>query len=113
MIRHRLLLAAALAAALSAAACAQPNAPTGNYGSVAGVVSSSAGPIAGARVCVAVVDCAVTASDGTYKIATVPADPAGVTETVTATASGYQDFSGQVHITAGQQTPFNITLIHV
>lgn len=112
-MRHLLLFAAALAAALSTAACAQPNNPTGDYGSVAGVVSSSAGPIAGSRVCAALVVCSVTASDGTYKIATVPADPAGVTETITASASGYQDFSGQVHITAGQQTPFNITMIHV
>jgi hypothetical protein len=76
------------------------------------VVSSSSGPIAGAQVCIAVVECATTASDGTYKISTVPGDPAGINETITATANGYQSFTGQVHISQGMQTPFNITLVH-
>lgn len=112
MTRQRVLLAAACAAALSAAACGPQPTTTGDYGSVAGVVSSSAGPIAGAQVCVAVVDCVTTAADGTYKIATVPGDPTGVMETITATANGYQNYSAQVHITSGQQAPFNITMVH-
>jgi len=110
---RRSLLVAVCAAAISLAGCPNPAAPTGDYGSVAGVVSASTGPLAGVKVCVAVVDCTVSAADGTFKISTVPADPTGVNETVTATATGYQDFSGQVHITAGQQTPFNITMVHV
>jgi hypothetical protein len=111
---RRSLLVAVCAATISLTGCPNPAAPTGDYGSIAGVVSSSAGPIVGAKVCIAVVECSPpTAADGTYKISTVPADPTGVNETVTATATGYQDFSGQVHITAGQQTPFNITIVHV
>jgi predicted small secreted protein len=113
MMRNRLLMTAVIVAASLVAACGQPPTVQGDYGSLAGVVSASTGPIAGAQVCVAVVDCATTAADGTYKISTVPGDPTGVMETVTATASGYQPFSTQVHIMAGQQTPLNITLVHV
>jgi len=98
---------------LACAGCTQPQGPTGDYGSVAGVVSSSSGPIASAKVCIDFVDCQTTASNGSYTISTVPGDPPGVTETITATAANYQDYSAQVHVTAGQQTPFNITMVHV
>jgi hypothetical protein len=87
--------------------------PVGDHGTVQGVVSSSSGPIAGAQVCIDVSLCATSASDGTYKITNVPADPAGTNEPITATASGYQNFSGQVHVVAGTTpTPFNITMTH-
>jgi hypothetical protein len=112
MTRSALVFATASIAALALAACGPPT-TQGDYGAIAGVVSSSAGPVAGAQVCVAVVDCATSAADGTYKISTVPGDPTGVMETVTANATGYQPFSTQVHIASGQQTPLNITLVHV
>lgn len=96
---------------IAAAGCANPAQPQGDYGSVAGVVTASGGPpIAGASVCIFVVECVTTAADGTYKISTVPADPAGTNETITASATGYANASQQVHITAGQQTPANFTL---
>ncbi|HME81299.1 MAG TPA: carboxypeptidase-like regulatory domain-containing protein [Candidatus Eremiobacteraceae bacterium] len=112
MTRNASMLATASVTALLLGACTNPT-TQGDYGALAGVVSSSAGPVAGAQVCVAVVDCATTAADGTYKISTVPGDPTGVMETVTASATGYQPFTTQVHITSGQQTPLNITLVHV
>ncbi|MBV8170759.1 MAG: carboxypeptidase regulatory-like domain-containing protein [Candidatus Eremiobacteraeota bacterium] len=111
MSRTQLLVTVALAA-LIASGCGNPsNNPVGDYGSVAGVVSSASGPVSGAQVCIDTI-CQTTAADGTYKIQTVPADPPGLNETITVVASGYQNFSGQVHVTAGQQTPFNITLNH-
>lgn len=107
---------AMLAALASAAACTNPNAqnPQGDYGTVQGVVSSSAGPIAGVIVCIDVSVCSTpTGADGTYKITNVPADPAGAMEPITANAAGYVPYSGQVHVTAGTTpTPFNITMTH-
>lgn len=113
MFGTRFALITTLAAVLCATACANPSGPAGNYGSVAGIVSSSTNqPIAGAQVCIFVVECVFTAADGSYKITTVPSDPAGVMETVTASATGYTSASQQVHIAAGQQTPANFTLTH-
>src|SRR5215469_5364652 len=60
----------------------QMNNPVGDYGIVSGVVSSSSGPVSGAQVCIDAI-CQTTAADGTYKLQTVPADPPGLTETVT------------------------------
>ena len=99
---------------LAIAGCGQQNGPAGDYGSVQGVVSDSRtnAPIAGAQVCIFVVECQATAADGTYKISTVPSDPAGVLETVTASASGYVSGSQQVHISSGQATPANFSLVH-
>ncbi|HLN46932.1 MAG TPA: carboxypeptidase-like regulatory domain-containing protein [Magnetospirillaceae bacterium] len=112
MTRSGPILVMASMMALAVVGCGNPT-TQGDYGALAGVVSSSAGPVAGAQVCVAVVDCATSAADGTYKITTVPGDPTGVMETVTVSATGYQPFSTQVHIASGQQTPLNITLVHV
>jgi hypothetical protein len=67
----------------------------------------------GAQVCIDVSVCATSGSDGTYRISDVPADPAGALEPITATATGFVPFSGQVHVTAGAApTPFNITMTH-
>jgi hypothetical protein len=104
-----------LAAIACTTACGNPNQqnPQGDYGSVQGIVSSSAGPIAGAQVCIDVSLCATSGADGSYKIPNVPADPAGAMEPILVTATGYQTFSGQVHVTAGTTpTPFNVTLTH-
>ena len=108
------MFAAVLAAVVCMAACNnQQTNPQGNYGTVQGIVTSSAGPIAGAQVCIDVSLCANSAADGSYKISTIPADPVGTNEPITATAAGYQNFSGQVHVTAGTTpTPYNITMIH-
>jgi hypothetical protein len=107
-----LVIISAIGAALALTGCPGQNAPQGSYGSVAGVVSSSAGPIAGASVCIFVVECVTTAADGSYKLSTVPADPAGINETITASAANYTSASQQVHIAIGQQTPANFTLVH-
>lgn len=111
----RWILVAVLATIACTTACTNPNQnPQGDYGTVQGIVSSSAGPIAGAKVCIDVSVCSVpTGADGSYKISDVPADPAGAMEPITATATGYITFSGQVHVTAGTTpTPFNITMTH-
>ncbi len=107
-----LVIISTIGAALTLAGCPGQNAPQGDYGSVAGVVSSSSGPIAGASVCIFVVECVTTAADGSYKITTVPSDPTGVNETITASAANYTSASQQVHIAVGQQTPANFTLVH-
>jgi len=116
MCGSRWKLAALFAALASTAACSTQNQnnPQGDYGTVQGVVSSSAGPIAGATVCIDVSVCSVpTGADGTYRISNVPADPAGAMEPITANAAGYVPYSGQVHVTAGTTpTPFNITMTH-
>ena len=114
IVRGSRLLFVGMFAAVMCTACGnQMQNPVGDYGTVQGVVSSSAGPIAGAQVCIDVSLCATSGSDGSYKIVEVPGDPAGGTEPVTATATGYQNFSGQVHVTAGTTpTPFNITMVH-
>jgi hypothetical protein len=104
-----------LFAALACAACGNqnPDNPQGDYGTVQGVVSSNAGPIAGAQVCIDVSVCAAAGADGSYRISNVPADPAGAMEPITATATGFAPFSGQVHVTAGTTpTPYNITMTH-
>jgi hypothetical protein len=112
MFRTTFATAALALIALFATGCNnQMNNPVGDYGIVSGVVASSSGPVSGAQVCIDAI-CQTTAADGTYKLQTVPADPAGLTETITVVATGYQNFSGQVHVTAGQQTPFNVTLVH-
>ena len=110
----RVVFVGVLAALIGAAGCGnQMQNPSGNYGTVQGVVSSSSGPVAGAQVCIDVSICATSASDGTYKITNVPSDPVGTNEPITATASGYQNFSGQVHVVAGATpTPYNITMTH-
>jgi Carboxypeptidase regulatory-like domain len=114
MSGSRWIFAGVLTAVVGLAACTNPQQnPQGDYGTVQGIVSSSAGPIAGAQVCIDVTLCATSAADGSYKIVNVPGDPAGGTEPVTATAAGYQNFSGQVHINQGTTpTPYNITMIH-
>jgi hypothetical protein len=113
-MQRNLFAIAGIAALLALAGCTNPNGPTGDYGSVAGMVTDArtGTPIASAQVCIFVVDCQTTAADGTYKISTVPSDPAGVLETITASASGYTSASQQVHITSGQQTPANFALNH-
>jgi hypothetical protein len=111
----RLTLIAMSAAIACTAACTNQNQnPVGDYGTVQGIVSSSSGPITGAQVCIDVSVCSVpTGADGSYRIINVPADPAGASEPITATAAGYAQFSGQVHVVAGTTpTPFNITMTH-
>ena len=115
MRAHTLIAVAALAAIAVTTACGMQNQgnPQGDYGTVQGIVSSSAGPIAGAQVCIDVSVCATSGADGSYKISNVPSDPAGAMEPITATAIGYVPFSGQVHVTAGTTpTPYNITMTH-
>lgn len=114
VMQARALAVLVSAAALTIAGCTQPTGPAGDYGSVQGVVSDAKTnvPIAGAQVCIFVVECQTTAADGTYKISTVPSDPAGMVETITASATGYIGQSLQVHISAGQATPANFSLTH-
>jgi hypothetical protein len=111
----RWILVAVLAVIACTTACGNQNQqnPQGDYGTVQGIVSSSAGPIAGAQVCIDVSVCATSGADGSYRISNVPGDPAGAMEPITATATGFVPFSGQVHVTAGTTpTPFNISMTH-
>ena len=112
LTRH--LAVSAAAVMLILAGCSNPTGPVGDYGSVAGVVSDAktGTPIAGASVCIFVVECQTTAADGTYKITTVPSDPTGMVESITASAPGYITATLQVHISSGQQTPANFALTH-
>jgi len=113
-MQSRALAVIALAIAVTFSGCSQPTGPAGNYGAVQGVVSDAktGAPIAGAQVCIFVVECQNTAADGTYKISTVPSDPSGMTETITASAAGYVSQSQQVHISPGAPTLLNIALTH-
>jgi len=113
-MRFRFLAAIGALAAFAIAGCSNPTGPAGDYGSIAGVVSDAktGAPIAGAHVCIFTVECQDTLADGTYKISTVPSDPAGMMESITASAPGYITATLQVHISSGQQTPANFALTH-
>lgn len=113
-MQARFLAITGAAAVLGLVGCGQQNGPPGDYGSVQGVVSDSRtnAPIAGAQVCIFVVECQATAADGTYKISTVPSDPTGVLETITASAAGYVSASQQVQISNGKPALANFSLVH-
>jgi hypothetical protein len=109
----RLTLVSAVAAlGLALAACGNPAAPQGNYGTIAGIVKSAAGqPVAGATVTVDSVLNGTTGSDGKYTIQTVPVDSSTTTTSVSCHATGYQDPPPQhVTVTSGKQVEVDFTL---
>jgi len=101
--------AVVIAAALALQACNSPAIPPGNYGSVAGTVTSTSGqPIAGATVQVDFGPSNVSGPDGKYTVNNVPitsaSSPAHVE--VTIVPSGYRRPSPRddVQVVAGQTT---------
>jgi hypothetical protein len=111
---HRICAAAALGAALVLSGCGgNAAAPQGNYGSIMGIVKSTAGqPIAGAIVTVdMVLKSTPTGPDGKYTIQTVPIDSSTTTTSVGCSATGYQDPPQQnVTVAAGKQIEVDFTL---
>jgi len=101
--------AVVIAATLALQACNSPAIPPGNYGSVAGTITSTSGqPIAGAVV---VIDYALTGTsgpDGKYIVNTVPVHPPGAPAHVDIPnpPSGYRRPSPRddVQVVAGQTT---------
>src|SRR5579864_9530829 len=87
----RTVLAAVAVAALALAACNNPAAPQGNYGTIFGKVSSTSGqPIANATVLIDSVIKVQTAADGTYSYSNVPLTDQLSPALVQASATGYQ-----------------------
>lgn len=69
--------AAAIAAALALAACNNPAAPQGNYGTIAGTVTSTSGqPVAGVVILIDYTISVTTGPDGKYTFTSVPLAPA-------------------------------------
>lgn len=103
-----------LVAAIAIAGCAGQALPTGNYGTVHGIVKSTSGAaIAGATITIDTVLTATTDSNGAYTITTVPADDANTTTAVYCTApSGYVSPSAplSIKVVAGQTTEADFTL---
>ena len=111
---HRIFAAATLAAAVVLASCGgNAAAPQGNYGTIMGVVKSTAGqPVAGATVTVdMVLKSSPTGADGKYMIQTVPIDSSTTTTSVSCSAPGYLDPPPQhVTVAAGKQIEVDFTL---
>ena len=99
---------AVVAAAIAAAACNSPAIPPGNYGSVAGTITSSTGqPVAEVTVKADLGTSGVSGADGHYTIPTVPISSAlSPTEIeVTGVPAGYGKPPPQnVQVLAGQTT---------
>jgi hypothetical protein len=115
-MRHAFLLAAAIAACTALAACGNPAGPVGqgDYGTIFGTVTSSAGgkPIAGAKIVISVVVTLTTDANGQYRETSVPIDSPGLDETVTASATGFQTQTKSVHVAAaGQQYEVDFQLV--
>jgi hypothetical protein len=111
---HRIFAAATLTAAVLLASCGgNAAAPQGNYGTIIGVVKSTAGqPIAGATVTVdMVLKSSPTGADGKYMIQTVPIDSSTTSTNVACSAPGYQDPPAQhVTVVAGKQIEVDFSL---
>jgi hypothetical protein len=90
----RLTIAAAvIAAAFALSACTNPAAPQGNYGTIAGTITSTAGqPVAGVILVIDYTISVTTGPDGKYSFTSVPLAPPGAPARVEVTTvpSGYQ-----------------------
>lgn len=108
--------AAAIAAALTLQACNSPAIPPGNYGSVAGTITSSSGqPVAGVVVQVDFGPAGTSGPDGKYIVNTVPVSSSGAPAhvEVTSVPTGYRKPAPRedVQVVAGQTTQnVNFTL---
>jgi Carboxypeptidase regulatory-like domain len=115
-MRHT-LIAAALAAALTAiSGCNNGPGPVGqgNYGTVFGTITASAGgkPIAAANVIISGIMKFTTDANGVYRATTVPLDSPGIDESVAVSATGYQPQTKMVHVAAaGQQYEVDFQLV--
>lgn len=103
---------------VSLAACTNPAAPPGNYGSISGKITSTSGqPLAGANVVVDNGPSGTSAADGTYNIAYVPVTDALSPDTVSVTPpAGYAAPSPRtnVQVAAGKTTTgVDFTLSHL
>ena len=104
------IAAAAIAAALALGACNSPSIPPGNYGSIAGTITSTSGqPIAGVTVQVDFVQLmGVSGPDGKYTVSGVPTHTASAPAhvEVTVVPNGYRKPPPRddVQVQAGQTT---------
>ena len=104
-----IIAVAAAACTLALAACNTPNVPPGNYGSVAGTISSASGqPLAGAVVTADYGTSSASGPDGKYMVPGVPisspSSPAHIE--VTTVPAGYSKPAPRddVQVVAGQTT---------
>jgi Carboxypeptidase regulatory-like domain len=114
--RHRISLAAVLAAAVVASAlsaCSNPAAPQGNYGTITGKIMSTSGrPVVGATITVDYSITATSKADGTYTVQTVPVTTPSAPAIVQVTAQGYQTPPprSDVQVQSGASVQVNFTL---
>jgi hypothetical protein len=113
MTRPRPMLAALILAAGLAGCGGNPAAPQGNYGTIVGIVKSSAGqPVSGATVTADSVLSAQTGPDGKYTIQVVPIDSPTTSTAVTCQAAGFQaPPAQQVTVVANKQVEADFTLL--
>lgn len=102
------VVAVGLIASLALAACGNPAAPQGNYGNIAGIITSSSGqPIAGATITVDYGPYATSGPDGKYLVPGVPITTPTVPAVINVKAPpGYQNPAPRmdVQVQAGQTT---------
>ena len=107
-MRRALILAAAAALLTGLAGCntGPGQVGQGNYGTIFGTVTDAktGKPIGGAQVVISVVVRISTDANGVYRETGVPVDSPGIDESVTVSASGYQQQTKSIHVAAaGQQ----------